>query len=103
MQINKTDNVIFLKEVESNVIKEAFVVLKDNIKIENNFEFNTFKKETYKIDILKEAEELINNVIDINNYNFEKYKIKKLQKKLKIQKMFNIFCVIIFIINILVK
>ena len=32
MQINKTNNVIFLKDVESNVIQEAFVVLKENDK-----------------------------------------------------------------------
>ena len=29
MQINKTNNVIFLKDLESNIIQEAFVVLKE--------------------------------------------------------------------------
>ena len=34
MQINKTDNVIYLKEVESNIIEQAFIILKDNIKVD---------------------------------------------------------------------
>lgn len=33
MQTNKTNNIIFLKDVESNIIDEAIVILKDNIKL----------------------------------------------------------------------
>ena len=36
MQINKTDNVIFLKDVESNIIDEAFIILKKNVKFSDN-------------------------------------------------------------------
>lgn len=104
MQINKTDNVIFLKDVESNLIQEAFVILKDNIRIEkDNRNEKSLKKEIKQINILKEAEALINQEIDKNNLSFEKYKILKLQRKLRILKMFNILCVIAFISYIIIK
>lgn len=104
MQINKTDNVIFLKDVESNLIQEAFVILKDNIRLEkNNRNEQILKKEIKQINILKEAEILINQEIDKNNLSFEKYKILKLQRKLRILKMFNILCVIAFISYIIIK
>ena len=104
MQINKTDNVIFLKDVESNLIQEAFVILKDNIRIEkDNRNEKALKKEIKQINILKEAEALINQEIDKNNLSFEKYKILKLQRKLRILKMFNILCVIAFISYIIIK
>ena len=97
MQINKTNNVIFLRDIDSNIIQEAFVVLRDNIKLSES------TNEINKIDVLKEAEELINHMIDKNDLNFEKYKILKLKRKLKIQKIFNIFCVIILILCIIIK
>lgn len=104
MQINKTDNVIFLKDVESNLIQEAFVILKDNIRLEkNNRNERILKKEIKQINILKEAEALINQELDKNNLSFEKYKILKLQRKLKILKLFNILCVIAFISYIIIK
>ena len=34
MQLEKVNNIIFLKNIESNIIQEAFIVLKDNYKIE---------------------------------------------------------------------
>ena len=52
MQTNKANNVIFLKNTESNIIEEAFLILKENVKI-NDFKDN---KENKKIDVLKEAE-----------------------------------------------
>ena len=42
---------------------------------------------------------------EINNFKFkyDKFKITKLEKKLKIQKIFNIFCVIALISSIIIK
>lgn len=98
MQINKTNNVIFLKDVESNIIQEAFVVLKENVIIESD---DKIKKEIKPINVLKEAEIIINQEIDKNKFKFDKYKILKLQRKLKIQKIFNILSVIALIIFII--
>ena len=48
MQINKTDNVIYLKEVESNIIEQAFIILKDKYNYYNNNNYycynNTYNK-----------------------------------------------------------
>lgn len=98
MQINKTNNVIFFKDVESNIIQEAFVVLKENVIIESD---DKIKKEIKPINVLKEAEIIINQEIDKNKFKFDKYKILKLQRKLKIQKIFNILSVIALIIFII--
>ncbi len=101
MQISKTNNVIFLKDVESNIIKEAFIILKDNVKIEAQEQDNVLENTNKTMEVLKEAELLINEGINKNNLNFEKYKLLKLKRKLKIQKVINIFCIIAIIIFII--
>lgn len=101
MQISKTNNVIFLKDVESNIIKEAFVVLKDNVRVENQQQESRIENTNRTIEILKEAEFLINEEINKRNLNYEKYKLLKLQKKLKLQKLLNIFYIIAIIIFII--
>ncbi len=99
MQTNKANNVIFLKNTESNIIEEAFLILKENVKI-NDFKDN---KENKKIDVLKEAESLINEKIKESNLKFEKFKIEKLEKKIKILKISNIIFVIAVIISIILN
>lgn len=98
MQLNKLDNIVFLKDVESNVIEQAFIILKDNVnfkKIENDVGNSKEKK-----ILLSEAEILINNELKINDLNFKEYRINKINKKYKILKIVNIILVgaIIFMI-----
>lgn len=102
MQISKTENVIFLKDVESNLIQEAFIILKENIKFEEKKNCNS-KINPSQVCILKEAENIINSEINECNLKVDKFKILKLEKKLKRQKMFNIICVIAFVIYIIIK
>ncbi len=90
MQKNKTNNIIFLKNVESNIIEEAIVILRKNIKLEN-FE-NT--EDNKNINILKEAESIINQRIDTNQMKFDKYRINKLEIKIKRLKIINIVLII---------
>lgn len=102
MQISKTNNVIFMKDVESNMIDQAFIILKDNVKIE--FRDNNEKiKAVNEINIIKDAENLINNEINKKNIEFEKFKCEKLNRKIKILKVINIITVIMFVIFILIK
>ena len=59
MQINKMKNMIVLNNLPSNVVEEAFVVLKPNIKFENN------KIENSKIEnVLKEAENVVSSYVE---------------------------------------
>lgn len=104
MQISKTDKVVFLRDVESNIIKDAFVILKDNVRLEiEEKKKRDFEKTKSEICILKEAEILLNNEINISNFKYDKFKIAKLERKLKIQKIFNVFCVIALISSIIIK
>ncbi len=94
MQINKLNNIVFLKDLESNIIEEAFVVLKEKVKI-NNIKENCKLKEKNEVNILKEAEILINSKLDENNIEFEKFKLKTLEKKYKRIKIINILLLIL--------
>ena len=94
MQINKLNNIVFLKDLESNIIEEAFVVLKEKVKI-NNIKENCKLKEKNEVNILKEAEILINSKLDENNIEFEKFKLKTLEKKYKKIKIINILLLIL--------
>lgn len=93
MQINKLNNIVFLKDLESNIIEEAFVVLKEKVKI-NDIKENCKLKEKNEVNILKEAEILINSKLDENNIEFEKFKLKTLEKKYKRIKIINILLLI---------
>ena len=92
MQLNKLNNIIFLKDIESNIIEEAFIVLKDNVKIhkiesdKNNLKGN--------VNVLKEAELLVNKKISEGNIEYEKFKIKRLEKKIRMSRFINIILAI---------
>lgn len=103
MQVNKLNNIIFLKNVESNIIEEAFVVLKNNINI-NNLEVNNKIQDRNQIDILKEAELLINTKIEESNIRYEKYKMKRLEEKYKKVRILNcVLAISSFIIFLITK
>lgn len=99
MQLNKLDNIVFLKDVESNVIEQAFIILKDNVNFKK-FENNVGNPKEKKI-LLSEAEILINNELKINDLNFKEYRINKINKKYKILKIVNIILVGVIIFMIL--
>ena len=97
MDISKMKNIIVLKNLPSNIIEEAFVVLKANKKIkslkkvkDNNVEEKQIKEKEY---IVKEAEMLISNYIcETDKINQLKLKsTRDLEKKYKKSKTTNIF------------
>ncbi len=92
MQLNKLNNIVFLKDLESNVIEEAFVVLKDNVDI-TKFEEKLNKTEAKKL-VLNEVEILINTELKINELKFEEYKLKKLSKKYNFLRIVNIILIL---------
>lgn len=100
MQANKLNNIIFIKKPESNIIDEAFIILKDNVKINNLSldNINTFKLS--QIDVQKEAENIINKEIQEKNIEYEKFKIEKLKNKNKRLKLVNLLTIILAIIFI---
>lgn len=104
MQTNKTNNIIFLKNMESNFIEEAIVILKDGIKINDEDINNLENKKTNKnINILKEAEFIVNSKIEYANYKYEKFKTDKLEKKIKQLKIISTISTIIGFLAIIVR
>lgn len=95
MQLNKLNNIVFLKDIESNLIEEAFVVLKDNVNL-TKLEEKINKAEAKK-SVLNEVEVLINTELKVNELKFEEYKFKKLSKKYNFLKIINIILVVVSI------
>lgn len=95
MQLNKLNNIVFLKDMESNIIEEAFVVLKDNVN------FSKFQEKNNKLNgkkaVLNEVEILINTEIKVNELEFETYKFKKISRRYTFLKIVNIVLIGIII------
>lgn len=112
MESNIMKNIVILKNLPSNLVEEAFVVLKENEKIQiedltnkestaRDINKNTNEKES-KEYIVKEAELLVENYLkDIEKRKNEKSKdIWKLKyEKLKILNIFLVFLFAIVIIK----
>ena len=100
MKLKKMNNIIYLKDIESNIMEEAVIVLKDNSLV------NYLKKdEDYNINkeksIIEEAEMFINQKIEKTIIEQEKIKIGKIKKKYKYLKIFNIILILILILVII--
>ena len=125
MDIKSMKNIIVLKDLPSNVVEEAFVILKDNVKIHNKEITNIKDKEkgSKNIDgrnindnnkknnsryLIKEAEMIVNEYVSkvaesgIRNTN-EKIKLQEKYKRLKYSNIFFILFSIFCIISILVR
>ena len=95
MDIEKMKNIVVLKNIPSNMIEEAFVVLKDNVKIHKeecvgNSKLIDKKDERAKDSnyVVKEAELIVSEYIrklekKDNKDNKETKKLKERCKKLK--------------------
>jgi len=111
MDINNIRNIVILKDLPSNIVDEAIVILKPNIKLksvdvsQNNIKNKKIKVENPKKYIINEAEMLISNYISkIENDRSKNIKInKKIEDKCKRLKMVSIFLGIAFIASVFVR
>ena len=88
METSRMKNIVVLKNLPSNIVEEAIVILKGNKKIKklelidkkkkNNLENTKEKNDEY---ILKEAEMLVSNYIDKTQKNKFIDKMEKSEKK----------------------
>jgi len=104
MQINKMKNIIVLKGMASNVVEEAIVVLKPNVKLKQSEYINSKKQNSQEKNkkrvILKEAENVIANYIERIKIKNEIWETKKIKTRYKFLKIINILLIIITIICI---
>lgn len=107
-------NIVVLKDLPSNLVEEAIVILKgDKRKIEclkKRIKSDALKKQTKNIDkpkdyIVKEAQMVISNYIsnieDQRKYKNSKKTNNNMEKKYKVMKLVSIIMFIALIINIL--
>lgn len=106
MESSKFKNMVVLKNLPSNIVEEAIVVLKSNKKVKKLEKIEKNKSAEnkiyrYKEDnyILKEAEMLISSYISrLENTNNKEIKITKTNKKyVRLKKYAYISSIIIFI------
>lgn len=100
MQLSKKKNTIVLKGMASNVVDEAIVVLKPNVKLKQS-EYNTKRKvsdndKNKKMILLKEAE----NTINVYVKKLEKENRKTLDRSFRLKYKFLQICNIMLIITI---
>lgn len=100
MQLSKKKNTIILKGMASNVVDEAIVVLKPNIKLkqlsEKSRDGDYWIEQNRKMIVLKEAENTINTYMK----KLEKENIKCNDKTLRLKYNFLKVCNIMLVLTI---
>lgn len=102
-------NMVVIKNLPSNVIEEAFVILKPNLKVKELNTVNLEGKEKYRINkedyVIKEAELLVSEYIskiekgeNIRKNNILEKRYKKLKKITTVSLIFSAICLIMNII-----
>ena len=93
MDANVMKRVIVLKNLQSNMVEEAYVIFKNNIKshkyemVDNQNYKSKIKKKNGKDYMVSEAESIINdyiNRVEENSFRNESCNLKKKYKKLKL-------------------
>ena len=107
MNEEKMKNMVVLKDIPSNIVEEAYVLVKPNIKVKQKVEsLSETKKQEWPVYIIKEAESVISNYVTKieNNNNIRNIELEKLKKKyIKLRKFcmaLGIFLVIVLLLQI---
>ena len=103
MQNNKVKNTIVLRGMASNVVDEAIVILKPNVKIKNmELTRNIREKSTPKSLILKEAEHVVTEYVNkINQEQSKQVKIN-MEKNIKKLRIISVLFFVAFVISLIV-
>lgn len=111
MEASKMKNIVVLKNLPSNIVEEAIVILKQNKKIKNleyiekdNKVSNISDKPKDKEYILKEAEMLVSNYIGENQNKKKNQALEKHEKiKYKRLKIYSMFITITLFISLIIN
>ena len=104
MENNKIKNTIVLRGMASNIVDEAIVILKPNVKIKKTQTMKNIREKNYSKElILKEAEHIIEEYIHrISTGESEKEK-QVLKRKIKKMRCILFTFFVLFIIVIFIK
>ena len=106
METNNLKNIIVLKNLPSNLIEEAIIILKNNKQVRKfeyvETELKHFKKDNKKTKeyIIKEAETVLSNYISNTENNSISNPNINIEKKYKRLKIFSIITTVIIILSI---
>lgn len=110
MNSNQMKNIIVLKDLPSNLIDEAFIILKNNKKIKSlerveNKSSGDAAKESSREYIVKEAEMIISNYVSRieKEKQIKSYSVKQMENKYKKLKAITIILSAIVIINVIMN
>ena len=110
MDSNQLKNIIVLKNLPSNIVDEAFVILKNNKKIKSlervqKVRNNECIKSTKEEYIMKEAEMVINSYLSgiESEKQIKSHSLKLLEKKCKRLKIISIILGVMLVINTIVN
>lgn len=98
MKSKNMKNIIILKDLPSNIVDQALVFIKPNLKVKEYIPKNT-NKEIKKDYIVEEAESVIKDYIKNVNMGDEQKKIRLIKKKYKRLKIVSIAMTIVIIIS----
>lgn len=103
MENKQLKNMIVLKNLPSNMIEEAIVVLKKNKKIEITKQLEKKEAVQCRINsdeyIVKEAEFVISNYISEIEKNKKAKKVKNIEQKYKKAKIFSIALLVLMVVQ----
>lgn len=105
MNASKMKNMIVIKDLPSNIIEEAYVILKPNIKLKNKDKIDLQEGKTSPEYIVKEAESVINNyLLNLEEKSQQKNTdINKMRKKYIKLKKFCMWLSILFVISLIIQ
>lgn len=98
MKSKNMKNIIILKDLPSNIVEEAFIFIKPNLKVKEYIPKN-LNKEIKKDYIVEEAETVIKDYINKIDIKDEQKNINIIKKKYKRMKIISITMGIILVIS----
>lgn len=106
MNDNRLKNMIIIKDLPSNIVEEAYVILKPNQKFKKYIEKQENQKEEMSTDyVVKEAEMVVSNYLSKieDNKTIRNLEVQKIEKKYR--KLRNLSWILggILILNIIIN
>ena len=103
MSKEKRKNMVILKNLPSNILEEAIVILKPNVDARSFEEINNKNDNIYKDYIINEAKMIISNYISTIEMNKDEEKTKKFKVKFKLFKGISFILGLLLILSFLIK
>lgn len=105
MNASKMKNMIVLRDLPSNIVEEAYVILKPNVKLKNKEKLENQESKAAQGYIINEAESIINNYLLKleENKQQKNVDIEKLRKKYIKSKKICMWLGIVFAINLIIQ